>query len=79
MAVGAICKCREGIHYCSFDGFFQMESIGDYPAAHCFENNTIHKPYETRKQYFDGKIGKFVDNYIFQSNQSPSVVLKEIL
>ena len=46
--------------------FFKMESIDDYPTAHCFENNMIHKPYETRKQYSDDKIGKFVDNYIFQ-------------
>ena len=23
--------------------FFKMESIDDYPTAHCFENNMIHK------------------------------------
>ena len=59
--------------------FFKMESIDDHPTAHCFENNIIHKPYETRKQYFDDKIGNFVDNYIFQSNQRPPVVWEKIL
>ena len=29
--------------------FFKIESIDDHPTAHCFENNIIHKPYETRK------------------------------
>ena len=33
----------------------------------------IHKPYETRKQHFDYKIVGFVDNYIFQSNQTHCV------
>ena len=51
--------------------FFKMESIDDYPTAYCFENNMIHKACETRKQFFDDKIGEFVDNYIFQSNQRP--------
>ena len=60
--------------------FFKMESIDDYPTAHCFENNMIHKACETRKQFFDDKIGEFVDNYIFQSNQRPPpVVWKKIL
>ena len=59
--------------------FFKIESIDDHPTAHCFENNIIHKPYETRKQYFDDKIGNFVDNYIFQSNQRPHVVWEKIL
>ena len=57
-----------------------MESIDDAALIKHFENNMIHKPYETRKQYFDDKIGKFVNNYIFQSNQShPPVVWKKIL
>ena len=64
-----ICKCREGIHYCSFDEFSQNRKHCDYPTVHCFENNMIHKPYQTTKQYFDDKIGEFVDNYTFQSNQ----------
>ena len=51
--------------------FFKIENIDDYPTGHCFENNMIHKPCEKRKQYFDHKIGEFVDNYIFQSNQRP--------
>ena len=60
--------------------FFKMESIDDYPTAYCFENNMIHKACETRKQFFDDKIGEFVDNYIFQSNQRPPpVVWKKIL
>ena len=58
----------------------KMESIDDAALIKHFENNMIHKPYETRKQYFDDKIGKFVNNYIFQSNQShPPVVWKKIL
>ena len=57
--------------------FFKMESIDDYPTTHCFENNMIHKPYETRKQCFDDKIGNFVDNYIFQSNQRPPSGVEE--
>ena len=57
-----------------------MESIDDAALIKHFENNMIHKSYETRKQYFDDKIGKFVNNYIFQSNQShPPVVWKKIL
>ena len=59
--------------------FFKMEIIDDYPTAHCFENNMIHKSYETTKQYFDDKSGEFVDNYRFQSNQRPPVVWKKIL
>ena len=54
-----------------------MESIDDYPTAHCFENNMIHKACETRKQFFDDKIGEFVDNYIFQSNQRPPCGVEE--
>ena len=59
----------EGIHYRNFDEFSQNRKHCDYPTVQCFENNMIHKPYETRKQYFDDKIGEFVDNYTFQSNQ----------
>ena len=58
--------------------FFEMERIDDYPIAHCFENNMVHNPYGTRKQYFDDKIGQFVDNYIFRYNQSSPCGAEEV-
>ena len=51
--------------------FFGMEKIDDYPKKNCFPSNIIHKPNDVKKKYFDDIIGKFIDSYIFQRDQSP--------
>ena len=58
--------------------FFKMESIDDYPTAHCFENNVIQRPHETRKQYFDDKVILSTTIYSRVTKAHP-VVWKNIL
>ena len=51
--------------------FFGMNDENSYPTSNEFEANIMHKSTDTVKQYFDEAIGKFVNEFIFQTNQSP--------
>ena len=57
--------------------FFGMNTVDDYPTINEFICNIVHKTEDIKKQFFDEKIGDFVDLYIFQRGQAPDVGERE--
>ena len=59
--------------------FFGMSDVSDYPTQNGFQSNIVHKTLAEKESFYRDKISQFVNEYIFQRNQSPPNGWKKII